>query len=402
VTPPERKPVFGGSGNWARFVESLRFLDEQVGAFYQWYLEHEAPRGTLLVITGDHPPHLSGDRRLHHKEIAHYDVPLIIHGIDSRDLSGRAAAHHDIPATILGLVGVPQGRCDQGVDVLSDDFPDRRVVYAVAGELEDVHFWFPDAHVHLDLVTHAADVTPPQAGDAAERRALDAYALVRDVNAHLQRTNGFAPPSPPLRVRAPLPRVQRPFFAAHRGQSRGTLPPERQNKRETIEQALRDGFRWIEVDVNLTRDQKPVLMHDNVSALTLAELRANDPGVLTLDEALALFGDRANFLVEIKQQGNVLLENLKITLYASAIVRTRKATTRIIWTAIRESPHRFCSIADARWRSMRRRGSSTRDGSTVAASGVDWIYVDHRQASEISSATRTARDCACSSSPSIR
>lgn len=399
VLPPGRPRAFAGDGSWIRFVESLRFLDEQLGAFYQWYLRHEAPRGTLLVLTGDHAPHLAGDERLDDAKVARLDAPLLIHGLPANEIAQvtrpqqRRAAQHDIPATILGRLGLPPGRCDQGLDLLAPDsrWNDDRVLYSVAGDqLENFHVWFPDApdvYVRLDLIARTASVTPAgAASERYEREALDFYALARDVSAHLVNTNGFAPPPASVRVaRAALPKVQRPVFVAHRGQSRGAVPAERQNKRSTIEQALADGFTWVELDVNLTRDEIPVVVHDAVQSQTLAELRAQ-PGfadLLTLEEALALFAGRANLLVEVKPQGASLYNNTILALKSAALVRSRRPSKAIVMdsysplVAASLKQHCGCPVGiDAPPREL---DSAWVDDAALA--GNDWIYVDHRQVS---------------------
>jgi glycerophosphoryl diester phosphodiesterase len=395
VLPPGRARVFAGDGAWIRFVESLRFLDEQLGSFHRWFLEHEAPRGTLLVITGDHAPHLAGEKRLDDAEVARLDAPLLIHGLPAKELAQvtrpqqRRAAQHDIPATILGRLGISPGRCDQGLDLLAPDtrWNDERVLYSVAGDqLENFHVWFPDVYVRLDLIARTAAVTPPSGKETYEQQALDFYALARDLSAHLASTNGFAPPPPTARVaRAALPKVDRPVFVAHRGQSRGAVAAERQNKRATIEQALADGFTWVELDVNLTRDEIPVVIHDAVQSHTLAELRAQPAfaDLLTLEEALALFGDRANLLVEVKPQGTSLYNNTILALKSAALVRSRRTSKAIVMdsysplVAASLKQHCGCPVGiDAPPREL---DSAWIDEAALA--GNDWIYVDHRQAS---------------------
>ena len=109
------------------------------------------------------------------------------------------------------------------------------------------------------------------------------------------------------------------FIASHRGG--GATAPE--NTLPAITAALGRGFDYVEVDVALTADRQPVLMHDatvdrttnghgRLSAMTLAEVRALDAGswfdaefagtrVPTLAEfldALASSGHRA--IVELK------------------------------------------------------------------------------------------------------
>ena len=85
-----------------------------------------------------------------------------------------------------------------------------------------------------------------------------------------------------------------PRIIAHR--CGGALAPE--NRLEGLVRAAQFGCRGVEFDVMLTADQVPILMHDEtlerttalkgrVDEVTLAEIRAGDPGVPTLAEAVA-------------------------------------------------------------------------------------------------------------------
>jgi len=85
-----------------------------------------------------------------------------------------------------------------------------------------------------------------------------------------------------------------PRILAHR--CGGTLAAE--NSLAGLEAAARLGCRGVEFDVMLTRDGVPILMHDETlerttrcrgrtAERTLAEIRACDPGVPTLAEAIA-------------------------------------------------------------------------------------------------------------------
>ncbi|PWC36224.1 glycerophosphoryl diester phosphodiesterase [Azospirillum sp. TSO35-2] len=100
-----------------------------------------------------------------------------------------------------------------------------------------------------------------------------------------------------------------PRLIGHRGAKESA--PE--NTLASIREAAHQGARWVEVDVMLTRDHRPVLIHDDtldrtttgtgaVPLLDLAELQALDAGtwfdprfvgepVPTLEQAVALIGE---------------------------------------------------------------------------------------------------------------
>ena len=118
----------------------------------------------------------------------------------------------------------------------------------------------------------------------------------------------FEPVTPPRSVQV----------IAHRGLR--TAAPE--NTLPALEQCVRHGFEWIEVDLRLTKDGQHVLLHDRsldrttdgtglVSEHTLQEIKVLDAGswfaprfagvrVLTLREALDFCRDRINLYLDCK------------------------------------------------------------------------------------------------------
>ena len=115
-----------------------------------------------------------------------------------------------------------------------------------------------------------------------------------------------------------MPAARRPLVIAHRGASADA--PE--NTIAAFELALEQGADGIELDVHLSADEQPVVIHDftlerttdgagPVSAHRVRELKRLDAGgwwhrrfrgqrVQTLQEVLERFRDRARFWVELK------------------------------------------------------------------------------------------------------
>lgn len=96
------------------------------------------------------------------------------------------------------------------------------------------------------------------------------------------------------------------------------------NSRQALAKALEIGVDRVEVDVQRSLDGDLVLVHDDrirvdqehsrpVSELTTDELRAALPGLLTLDEAVALVSGRVPFMLDIKrrQDGGLLIEAIR-------------------------------------------------------------------------------------------
>jgi len=132
--------------------------------------------------------------------------------------------------------------------------------------------------------------------------------------------DGAAPGGVPASARKPSPHpaTARPLRFAHRGAS--TRAPE--NTLAAFEEAIRLGVDAIELDVHLSADGVPVVLHDDtvdrttdgrgaVASLTLAALKRLDAGawfsprfrgerIPTLEEALVCAQGRCGLNVEIK------------------------------------------------------------------------------------------------------
>ena len=112
-------------------------------------------------------------------------------------------------------------------------------------------------------------------------------------------------PAPAVRVVQHPVRDRRLGLVGHAG-----LGPTRLGgspTRVSVRRALRLGVDALEVDVCASADYSLVLHHDTrlpvglpVSDLTLAQLRRVEPGLLTLEDAAEIVGDRARLILDVK------------------------------------------------------------------------------------------------------
>lgn len=138
------------------------------------------------------------------------------------------------------------------------------------------------------------------------------------------------------RLRSPVMRI------AHRGASGVGFAPE--NTLAAVEKALQIGVDLVEVDIHLTADGVPVVIHDMtvdrttngsgpVDTLTLAEVRKLDAGswfdasfrrerIPTLEEALDLARKRALLLIEAKTE--------EAAERAVTVIRSMRAQSRAV------------------------------------------------------------------------
>lgn len=93
------------------------------------------------------------------------------------------------------------------------------------------------------------------------------------------------------------------IIIGHRG-ARGLAP---ENTLAAIEAGLKAGADELEIDVRVTKDDIPVVVHDRringalVFLHTLAELKAQKPDLCTLAEAIRKIGRRVPLIIEIKK-----------------------------------------------------------------------------------------------------
>lgn len=133
--------------------------------------------------------------------------------------------------------------------------------------------------------------------------------------------------------------------AAHRGAS-DTLP---ENTIVALADAVELGCDFVEFDVRATRDGRLVLLHDPtldrttdgvgpVAAKTLHQLRSLDAGswlspvhsgrkIPTLNETLAVLRDTAAFILDFKESGPALIEELVLSLRADDVLGKAMVTS---------------------------------------------------------------------------
>ncbi|MBW2261743.1 MAG: LTA synthase family protein [Deltaproteobacteria bacterium] len=162
---------FGGSQH-DLFHETLAYMDAQLGVFYDWYLERERGRGTYLVIVSDHAPLIVNTEAISEGRPLRFDSVFMVVGPDADEsegwepFEGRLASQLDVPATIGGLLGVHPGPCDQGLDLLSEDWPAERLIVGSGGRgLDELYLWDRTLSVRFErgeerITVLDADVEP--------------------------------------------------------------------------------------------------------------------------------------------------------------------------------------------------------------------------------------------------
>ncbi len=191
---------FGGSKH-DLFHETLAYMDAQLGAFYDWYLETERQRGTYLVVVSDHSPLLFNTEAIAEGRPLRFDSVLLIVGPDEDEMAGwepledRLSSQVDVPATLGGLLGVHPGPCDQGLDLLGRHWPEERILAGSGGRgLDELYVWDGALDVRFERRQERLTVL---AGDAGSGRRLDAIerfiALYLPFSRYLLDGEAYAP-----------------------------------------------------------------------------------------------------------------------------------------------------------------------------------------------------------------
>ena len=141
------------------------------------------------------------------------------------------------------------------------------------------------------------------------RRFVDDYL---QLGMYLAKTGRFAPTRSMDAAVQPRPPAPAPRYISHRGNTRGPDDPRGDNTRAALEAAVRAGFEWVEIDLQITRDGQVVLAHDAqvvtedgtahvIGALDLDALLRVKP-LPTLEEVLRDFAPRIGLALELKPQ----------------------------------------------------------------------------------------------------
>jgi glycerophosphoryl diester phosphodiesterase/membrane-anchored protein YejM (alkaline phosphatase superfamily) len=431
VLPPDWEGTFTGkrttfrkNGTWLGvtqmedryelFIESLHFLDHEIGKFYKWYQKKEKPQGTLLVILGDHITSLHNEAKNIEEQHMRFFVPLIFAGLPPKQLNTyrkyreRRGSLYDLPSTMAGLLGLESQPCDQGINLLEKGsrWPENRLVYAVGGQnLERLYFWTNRAQIVYDRMRKRFDVVNDEMPENTTRadiqeveqiietRIFPFMKILLPLNKYLVLNNAYTPSRGfGLEPGVPIPRVDAPIFISHRGNTAGSRIPVRQNKGDAIKAAIEAGFEWVEVDVHLTEDGIPVLIHDSfvldaegnplqIKNMSLSELKTVQGygDLLTLEEALDAYLDKIGFAIELKTEP-FIDRNLILNRKVLKLIQDHPARGKIIVDSFNELSAKFiktrcdCSVGlDTPYQKPLTRERL----HSIRFSGLDWVYVHH-------------------------
>ena len=393
---PSSEPQAKNDDRFSKLAASLAYLDRELGKFYEWYKRDELSKNTILVITGDHSshtPHPADPPITSTGELeGRFNVPFIVVGSDRTPASTSIpGGHFDIPTTVLGMLGWQRRGCYQGRD-LFETGPVGRLIPSIAGGQLQLFFvhdgpyrWMVDFSQKVTSVfNRTAD--PGFENDliasmSSRRPMIEAFA--RDylkTGAYLNKNGYFAPPAKRLK-RDPISGTNDPIVVSHRGNTLGpnakNAPAE--NSLEAVRKAVEEGWSWVEIDLQVTKEGEIVLAHDNtingisVAAFTLKELQEKNVNLSTLHTVLEAYGDSIGFCLEIKSQPSIGDE---IALREGLLKLLPKAKHAIVDSFNRVAVQSIATYSDVEVGFDLPQGKIKREWLEFASErDFDWVYV---------------------------
>ncbi len=344
AVPKEYENRIPGDDSHARFANSLAYLDEQLGDFYDWYEKNEKPRGTVLFITSDHTPILPAQDASVITNTGEFEyrfhIPLIVLGSprqfadDRSQIERRMGGHLDIARSLVGQMGWDIAGCYHGTDLFlpPDRWPLHRKVVSLAGEHLEFVYVFDQEHRWMtnvkqrNLLLHNWKRDPFLAYNLLRIDGGGAGEMVQFIGDYLRlgyylnKDNHYAPPQRNKKI-SPIETssLQKPLLVSHRGnvEKRNGPGAIKENSLAAIENAIAKGALWVEIDVQITGDDVLVVFHDSeietrgagsiqIDSVRFEDLHSLPEGahIPTLAEVLKRFAERVNFCVELKSQIN--------------------------------------------------------------------------------------------------
>jgi hypothetical protein len=377
VVPDDALRLAPDDSEWGRFINATHYMDSAFAEFHAWYLANEAPRGTLLVLLGEHVPRIAYPSDPTETTTGmfefRFEIPFGVIGLDPDEqaaahaLGPRPGSHPDVGPTLLGLVGLPPPRCGVGRDLLdpvATVSPDRAVVshaghrpYFLYVHKGPVRWMWDYRAERLRAFDPAAD--PNLEHDLAPEHP-DAPAILRLVRTYtlaLGAVDQLGDRAPPSRGSAET--------AGRTARAAPPWPPVSYATLDTSRPGVSYGhglLRWardqsdpvrIEVRAALSRDRALVVSagtrvsggagEDWIRRFDVAQLRTMvDVEVVTLTELAAALPDGSALLARIDQQPDARID-LEVPAALTAVSEAARA--RGVSLAVRSDAMNVASAA---------------------------------------------------------
>lgn len=173
-----------------RYINSVHFLDMQLGKIFAYIKAHDLKKDTIIVITGDHAEEFMDEGRWgHNSEIhnaqIHTPMVLWIPGKGS-GVHHYPTSHLDFIATIMPLLGVttPVADYSEGQNLFKAD-PNR---YRLSANWD--HVAYIGKHYKVILPVHNAGMSGPKYLTAADKPVKDLAAVEKQLQPKIFKVLG--------------------------------------------------------------------------------------------------------------------------------------------------------------------------------------------------------------------
>ncbi len=341
---------------------ALKETDRALENLHGWYLKNEQPGDTVLIVTSSYAADLFGTRQAAEEENAPlFRVPFLVLGLgdeEKRELPNRVkdriGGHLDLPQTVLGLLGISATGCYQGRDLLSrGEWPESRRVVSVGGpEAQRVYFHEKGGVTYeiigdgAEIVTYKAPHEGSEDGFPSEKHVENILTLYRAffaLNSHIDLKDAYAPSldsqTTPLSAIKTISAADKPVAVSWMGRTSGEPCPScaPDGSMRAVLNAQRAGFGWVLLELQLSKDEVPVISPEQhfrlrsgkvitTDAFPYRKLEARTLGAITrLKEMLDRYRNTMDFVLNLPATGD---EKRDLTLSSQTLRMLRKLAPR--------------------------------------------------------------------------
>jgi arylsulfatase A-like enzyme len=250
--------------DWARYLDTVRYTDKQVGDVLKRLETEGLLDQTVVFFLTDHGiSHARGKQFLYDEGI---HVPLVVRGpgIDRGKAREDLVEHIDLAATSLALAGIPISKAMQGRNILGQDYARRDAVFAARDRcdetVEHIRAVRTQRYKYIRNFLPKRPHLQPNAYKDGKRivqqlRELHAAGRLND----LQEKLLFAPTRPTEEL-----------YDLQSDQFEVRNLAEEPNYRTTLEQLRARLEKWMEETNDRGREPEPAKMYDSDMAVYLA------------------------------------------------------------------------------------------------------------------------------------
>jgi len=218
-----------------------------------------------------------------------------------------------LPTTLIPLMGHRASPCMIGKDLFNDTISTKRHLVSIKGDNhENLHVYNRTDSWSFNKKSNAliSNTNIPEPD-----WLIPFLRKLETINLYLTTEGNYKVHT--TRDKPPIFKNRKPFLVSHKGNTIGPQNVFQENKPKNINLAINSGYKWVEIDITLTKDNIPIVLHNGVlkqlrlatkseGAFTLSQIRRlkGMSDTQTLAEYMSAFSTKISTLVELKNQGS--------------------------------------------------------------------------------------------------